>query len=1525
MTSVQERLKLKRAQIDTWSIREQLCLASSVLRSGDQNWMSVSRSLKAFGDPGRPPDWFSQKSCAVQYSNLLENVETPKRKKRTDKGDSSVETPSESIVRRLTQERIEELKRLLNERRQTYAKLKEEVMLVKSGNADDKLSEMCQEIEEEKRQKERKAEAHERWLKEREEKKVELERAWKPPVAPASPHRRKHHPKIHRRNSSQSEPSSEAESALDSPLSEPLNVDVIGEETVQEATVEPEPSQTPTSPLLTSLLKSPSPAPASQGSSILHSAITSHRGASPTITSLLSSAPGVPGTGNMVTVAPPTTVSSSLKNLVSSAISSEQPHHQPPPHNPSPAAAITPVVTTAAPKIVAVRAVTTAAAPTTSKITSSVSASDSNEVQSSTQEVKIADSTSRDDDIEVLQVDSTHNSVDAHQMPIETKEELIEEVLIEEVVVNDDSVIESELLNSQISDVVVTTEQEDIKEKPNKDAEEIKLEEPFIEVSQSAEVETQKEDIKTEMVADVDSTSNSELPINVESTNVTEEKNNKDECIEAIIETNSQELVSEIVTEETSGVEVVPATEEELTSGAVAEVIEITDDQDTTIQTEVVDECGPCMQELEDMEVIILDKVQGLDEVQIVEDMKELECEVVEVVMGTQEKVDDEMKEDSGGLVNDSVKPEDVTSVESCSEVSDTIIECKSTEGVDDANKSKSGVSATAQAEENGDTVSEKVEEDVLNDDIPSVEEEVEEEDDKPESVSGVVSTENGYEIEDSSEPREIIVERSIIVEEVYEEEKVEEEGEEDPEKEELSEDVQQDVIVSTSDSPVELESSGVLDIKESENKDAEDIQVCEVEEKVVEEEDAKDVIEETEEVVDEDSPLQNTDLKEDKKQSMKEESTPECVESTPEYDVKKDLSNKEELKKDLKESQRAEKDIPPEPTETNDTHNKNPVPKETGRKEVTDDIKDDISTKEQKEPMDDDKNLPKADHESDDLPKDEGKVSNKDIPKRDLQKGIENSKKVTKEPHKKDVEKVNIKEKDVSKKENLKKDVQSPLKEMVKELNVKEIKKDTESKDSNKKEVQIVLSKDSVKNDVQLERDIKKPIPSKEIPKKETPKREIPANKKDLPVSKRDIPVSKKELYSAKKDLQVKEGPKEVPNKRELLRRDSKEDISKKEVLKRNITKEEKRESLKDDLRKKPHIREITKHLKKADNEAKGNDTIKPEPVAKVEKNKKESESLKEESKEVKRDKLGKDSSQKQEDKSKDEQPLKESKIIGNSTKLKSYGDEIKPTSIIEKKDGKELKEIEKSETVPKQESLEHSEEKPEKRPQLRSETPSTEDDKTNDAEPPKVIGRKRLAAVNVLDSVPNSPASTTDEEREYKSWKKSIMLLYGRLATHKYASLFLRPITDDQAPGYSSVVHRPIDLLTIKKNIETGVIRTTAEFQRDVMLMFLNSIMYNKSNHLVHKMAKQMQQEGMQHIQDFITTQMLVQVVGDGVPIRRETRTTEANKQRDILGNPSSVPNQDESESGQLHKRKRNAASDSSDRGFKKKKVDE
>jgi len=146
---------------------------------------------------------------------------------------------------------------------------------------------------------------------------------------------------------------------------------------------------------------------------------------------------------------------------------------------------------------------------------------------------------------------------------------------------------------------------------------------------------------------------------------------------------------------------------------------------------------------------------------------------------------------------------------------------------------------------------------------------------------------------------------------------------------------------------------------------------------------------------------------------------------------------------------------------------------------------------------------------------------------------------------------------------------------------------------------------------------------------------------------------------------------------------------------------------------------------------------------------------------------------------------------------------------------------------------------------------------------------GRRKISHSLQSDSKPSSPASSilTDEDKDYRAWKKSILLVYSRLAAHKYASVFLKPITEAEATGYHKIVLKPMDLTTIKRNIETGVIKTTVEFQRDMLLMVQNAIMYNKSNTLVYKMAHDM-------LNDMIAQMgVMVQALGDGVPLSRES----------------------------------------------------
>lgn len=168
MASVQERLQLKRVPLENWSLSEQLHLASAVACGGDQNWMSVSRSLKLACGQNRPNDWFSQKSCAAQYEKLLENAGTSKRKKRTEKDTAAqvVETPIELIVRRLTQERVAELNKLIQEERDEYISIKAEVEAVHSNEFDEEhLREMCLKIEAEEKQREKDKAKYNQWLK----------------------------------------------------------------------------------------------------------------------------------------------------------------------------------------------------------------------------------------------------------------------------------------------------------------------------------------------------------------------------------------------------------------------------------------------------------------------------------------------------------------------------------------------------------------------------------------------------------------------------------------------------------------------------------------------------------------------------------------------------------------------------------------------------------------------------------------------------------------------------------------------------------------------------------------------------------------------------------------------------------------------------------------------------------------------------------------------------------------------------------------------------------------------------------------------------------------------------------------------------------------------------------------------------------------------------------------------------------------------------------------------------------------
>ncbi|KAG1052969.1 hypothetical protein G6F43_004923 [Rhizopus delemar] len=128
------------------------------------------------------------------------------------------------------------------------------------------------------------------------------------------------------------------------------------------------------------------------------------------------------------------------------------------------------------------------------------------------------------------------------------------------------------------------------------------------------------------------------------------------------------------------------------------------------------------------------------------------------------------------------------------------------------------------------------------------------------------------------------------------------------------------------------------------------------------------------------------------------------------------------------------------------------------------------------------------------------------------------------------------------------------------------------------------------------------------------------------------------------------------------------------------------------------------------------------------------------------------------------------------------------------------------------------------------------------------------------------NAPTPTNDrsngsskksnkEDPRYRSWLKNISLLWREIANHKNGAMFMSPIKESIAPQYYDIIKKPMDLKTIKFRIRDGLINTTTEFERDVILMLTNSLMYNTEGTEVYQMAKEMLDDAAEQIRVFKT----------------------------------------------------------------------
>ena len=107
-----------------------------------------------------------------------------------------------------------------------------------------------------------------------------------------------------------------------------------------------------------------------------------------------------------------------------------------------------------------------------------------------------------------------------------------------------------------------------------------------------------------------------------------------------------------------------------------------------------------------------------------------------------------------------------------------------------------------------------------------------------------------------------------------------------------------------------------------------------------------------------------------------------------------------------------------------------------------------------------------------------------------------------------------------------------------------------------------------------------------------------------------------------------------------------------------------------------------------------------------------------------------------------------------------------------------------------------------------------------------------KNTNTASTLTSVPTKPKKYSSKED--KTYTSSLLqeVIHSAIEAMKETDaklVFLNPVTDAIAPGYSKVISKPMCILTIAQKNNSRTYQSLQEFEKDVDLMFQNCIKYN------------------------------------------------------------------------------------------------
>uniref|UniRef100_A0A3B5M625 Bromodomain containing 7 n=1 Tax=Xiphophorus couchianus TaxID=32473 RepID=A0A3B5M625_9TELE len=101
--------------------------------------------------------------------------------------------------------------------------------------------------------------------------------------------------------------------------------------------------------------------------------------------------------------------------------------------------------------------------------------------------------------------------------------------------------------------------------------------------------------------------------------------------------------------------------------------------------------------------------------------------------------------------------------------------------------------------------------------------------------------------------------------------------------------------------------------------------------------------------------------------------------------------------------------------------------------------------------------------------------------------------------------------------------------------------------------------------------------------------------------------------------------------------------------------------------------------------------------------------------------------------------------------------------------------------------------------------------------------------------------------EEKEQTPLQEALNQLIRQLQRKDPNAFFAFPVTDLIAPGYSSIIKRPMDFSTMKDKVKKEFYQSLDELKVDFRIMCENAMIYNKPETIYHKAARKLLHSGM------------------------------------------------------------------------------